>query len=95
MNEETENLKLKDVFENTPLLTGRTEIETINKLNTGLVWNCAGIDFQRLDNLTANSPYEKLRNSSITRATGVPGGDAYLIVGVNGIKRILIKLFLR
>ena len=37
--EETQVMKVNDLFETTPLLTGRTEIDTVSKLNAGLIWS--------------------------------------------------------
>ena len=39
------------IFERAPLLTGRTEIEQTNKLNTGLIWSCSGNAFDTRRNL--------------------------------------------
>ncbi len=44
-DKETGVMKIKDLFETNPLLTGRTEIDTVNKINAGLVWSCTGMNF--------------------------------------------------
>lgn len=38
-------MKIKDLFDVEPILTGRTQIDTVNKLNTGLIWSTPGIAF--------------------------------------------------
>ncbi len=42
---EIDAMKVKDLFETTPLLTGRTEIDTVSKLNVGLILSVPGSSF--------------------------------------------------
>lgn len=48
-SDETSIMKVKDLFDSDPLFTGRTEVDTTNKLNIGTVWSCPGINFIRRD----------------------------------------------
>ena len=65
MLDESNSLKIKDLFETEAMLEGRTEIENVNKLNTGLVWSCTGLNFvsqdPELDNIAYNTT-----NGSVT-----------------------------
>ena len=53
--DETNNLKLSDLFDTQNMLSGRTEIENISKLNVGLVWSCTGQGFRPVVSTTAFS----------------------------------------
>lgn len=53
-SDETSIMKVKDLFEGDNLLTGRTEIENISKINVGLIWSANGFEF--LPNILTNSP---------------------------------------
>ena len=43
--EETDVMKIKDLFEAPDMLSGRTEIDTQSKLNVGLIWSAPGSQF--------------------------------------------------
>lgn len=73
---ETDIMKVKDLFEVAPLLVGRTEIDTVSKINQGLIWSCGGVAF-RAKNPDVDDINYSLANDSgaiISNGTGIELG---------------------
>ncbi len=73
-------MKIKDLFEVEPILTGRTQIDTIVKL-TGTVWSTSGLAWHTLepdvDDVTYNSAGFLTLNASekvVCPIEGIPNG---------------------
>ncbi len=47
-DEETSSMKIKDLFDVSPLLTGRTQVDSVVKL-TGTVWSTSGLSFKTIE----------------------------------------------
>lgn len=85
-------MKIKDLFEVDPILTGRTEIETINKLNIGLVWSCGGSNFHGgspdTDEITYTTNAANIRDDTsshnISGSVNLPNGATVTGVVVYG-----------
>ena len=68
-------------FEAGPLLTGRTEIENISKLNAGLTWSCPGVAFA--GNYFDSTYFSAVSTTTGTATANTAGTDQAMWASVN------------